>query len=163
MKILNRYIQNNIFYVLPPNTCRAQRDALQAELSTRAAHHLHVALAMRYGNPTIESALNALRTAGCERIVILPCYPQQAKVITGTCLEAVHAALETCAKQGWAPEVLGVKCFWHQPAYQEALATAVAKAWSYQSGAKLIVSCHSTLLSIPRRLSLMRMGLPYPM
>lgn len=126
---------------------RSQRDKLQAELSARHAFPIQVALAMRYGNPSLESALDELHDAGCERIVIVPCYPQQANVITGTCLKAAHAAIKARAKRGWTPTVIDVASFWDQPAYQEVLAASVADAWHYQPGSKLIVSCHSTLLA----------------
>ncbi|HEX9793448.1 MAG TPA: ferrochelatase [Planctomycetota bacterium] len=53
-----------------------------------------VQLAMRYGEPSIEAGLTALRAAGCERIAVLPLYPQYASSSGGSTLEAVyrHAA-----------------------------------------------------------------------
>ena len=43
-----------------------------------------VDFAMRYGNPSIKSKLNVLKTAGCENIIILPLYPQYAAATTAT-------------------------------------------------------------------------------
>ncbi len=59
----------------------------------------HVELAMRYGNPSIASALEALRGAGVDRIVVLPLYPQYAASSTATSvarvLELVGARWDT--------------------------------------------------------------------
>ena len=46
--------------------------------------NLIVDFAMRYGNPSIKSRLNALKTNGCENIIILPLYPQYAAATTAT-------------------------------------------------------------------------------
>ena len=49
---------------------------------------------MRYGNPSIASAFDALRAADCERILVLPLYPQYAGSTTATAFDKVaeHAA-----------------------------------------------------------------------
>ncbi len=49
-----------------------------------------VELAMRYGNPSIASGLDALRRQGCDRLVIFPLYPQYASSSTGSTLEEVY-------------------------------------------------------------------------
>jgi ferrochelatase len=49
----------------------------------------HVALAMRYGNPSIASALEELATAQVDRVIVLPLFPQYASSSTGSALEAV--------------------------------------------------------------------------
>lgn len=53
-----------------------------------------VELAMRYGSPSIPRGLQALRDAGCDRIVVFPLYPQYASSSTGSTVEHVyqHAA-----------------------------------------------------------------------
>ena len=49
----------------------------------------HVELAMRYGTPSIPSALEALRAAAVDRIVVLPLYPQYAASSTATSVARV--------------------------------------------------------------------------
>ncbi|HTJ45540.1 MAG TPA: ferrochelatase [Kofleriaceae bacterium] len=49
----------------------------------------HVALAMRYGNPSIKSAVQELVKADVDRIVVVPLYPQYASSSTGSTLEAL--------------------------------------------------------------------------
>jgi protoporphyrin/coproporphyrin ferrochelatase len=126
---------------------RQQRDALKAELIARGHADVRVALAMRYGNPGIAAGLEKLREEGCERVVLLPCYPFQVNVCAGTCLKEARDVLKKLGKQGWKPEVAEVPSFCEQPAWQQALAQSVRDAWSYKPGSKLLVSCHSTLLA----------------
>ncbi len=68
---------------------------LVAALSLRLGPEWVVRLGMRYGRPSIASGLAELLAAGCERLVILPLYPQQASSSTGAAVDAVFAALGT--------------------------------------------------------------------
>ncbi|MNM82666.1 Ferrochelatase [compost metagenome] len=52
-----------------------QAHALQRLLSQNG-HEVTVACAMRYGNPSIASVMEALRRQGCEQVLVLPMYPQ---------------------------------------------------------------------------------------
>lgn len=105
------------------------------------------ALAMRYGNPSIASGLCELRDAGCERLVVVPLYPQEVKVCAGTCLAETDRCLDDLAAQGWRPQqVVRVRSFYRQPAYLDAVAGAVRSAWKYSPGARLLFSWHSTLM-----------------
>ena len=49
-----------------------------------------VVLAMRYGNPSIDKGLKELKNQGCDRLLILPLFPQYASSTTGSALEAVY-------------------------------------------------------------------------
>lgn len=60
--------------------------ALQAELGQG---HV-VRLAMRYGQPDLPTAIEALEAAGCGRLVVVPLYPQYASSSTGSTLERVY-------------------------------------------------------------------------
>ena len=55
---------------------RKQRAGLEQRLG------MPVALGMRYGNPSLESALDELRAKGCERILVMPLYPQYSRTTT---------------------------------------------------------------------------------
>ena len=61
----------------------------QAGLAERLG--VPVALGMRYGNPSIRSALEELR--GCDRIVVLPAYPQYSATTTASTFDAVGLPL----------------------------------------------------------------------
>ena len=63
-----------------------------AALGARLGAGFVVQLAMRYGRPSIFEGLRALRAAGCETIVLLPLFPQEAEATTGSIRAAVRAA-----------------------------------------------------------------------
>jgi len=71
-----------------------------------------VALAMRYGEPSIRRALDDLRARGADRIVVFPLYPQLASSSTGTVLEKVFAE----ASRAWnVPDIATVPPFYREP------------------------------------------------
>lgn len=128
--------------------CYKQADALQTELRERWGEGAQVALAMRYGTPSVLDGLHELRVAGCEHIVVLPSYPQQVRVCAGTCFARVRAVLDKLgSRYDWYPEVFEVPYFYDQHRYRVALAKQVASVWRYQPGSRLVVSFHSTLLA----------------
>lgn len=123
-----------------------QRDRLAVELAAVVAQPTQVALGMRYGNPSIASALEELRDGGCERVILLPLYPQQVRVCAGTCFVKAEEELAKLTAQGWKPQVIKIPYFYEQDQYCEALAQSVRDAWEYKPGSKLIVSFHSTMM-----------------
>ena len=128
--------------------CYKQADALEHELAARNGDDVEVTVAMRYGSPSVLDGLHELRVAGCERIVVLPSYPQQVNVCAGTCFKKVREVLAKLGEQySWQPELVEVPYFYDQHAYRLALARQVARCWRYSEGSQLIVSFHSTLLA----------------
>ena len=128
--------------------CYEQARALEAELTRRLDGGARVALAMRYGNPSVLDGLHELRVAGCERVVILPSYPQQVRVCTGSCIKRAQEVLASLAERyGWTPELCIAPYFYDQYDYRLALARQVASYWRYAEGSRLVVSFHSTLLA----------------
>ena len=79
--------------------------------------------AMRYGNPSIRSRLAALVEQGCDRILILPLYPQYAAATTATVGDEVFRALMKMRRQ---PTVRFVPPYYNDPVYIEALASSIA-------------------------------------
>ena len=72
---------------------RGQAEELQAELDGRFGARIKVALGMRYGNPSVAAALDELITAGVERVLVFPLYPQYSCSTTASTFDAVAAAL----------------------------------------------------------------------
>ena len=73
-----------------------QRSLLQGLLGQRLKtlglppELVQVELAMRYGNPDVAGAIDRLRAAGCDRVLVLPLYPQYAASTTASALDAVY-------------------------------------------------------------------------
>ncbi|MGV3478620.1 MAG: ferrochelatase [Sphingobium sp.] len=78
--------------------------------------------AMRYGRPAIAERLDALKAAGCERILIAPLYPQYCAATTATANDAAFAAL---AKMRWQPAIRTLPPYFDDPAYIAALKASI--------------------------------------
>jgi ferrochelatase len=78
--------------------------------------------AMRYGQPSIPDRLQALKDAGCERILWFPLYPQYSATTTATVNDK---AFEALMKMRWQPAVRTVPPYHDDPAYIEALAQSI--------------------------------------
>lgn len=118
----------------------------QAELlSTRLAPHfgadLVVDWAMRYGNPSIESRLEALKAAGCQRICVVALYPQYSAPTSASVYDETFRAL---INMRWQP-ALRTAAPWHdRDSYIDALATSIdahlsALDWAPE---KIVASFH---------------------
>jgi ferrochelatase len=97
---------------------RSQADKLGARLGGSVV----VDWAMRYGNPSIASRLDALQAAGCERILVYPLYPQYAAATTATVNDKVF---EHFLKKRWQPALRTVPPYHDDPVYIDALARTV--------------------------------------
>ena len=74
---------------------------------------------MRYGNPTTAPRIEALKAQGCDRILLLPLYPQYAAATTATaCDEAFRALM----RMRWQPAVRAAPPWHDDAAYIDALA-----------------------------------------
>lgn len=95
------------------------------------------ALGMRYGSPSIASALDALQAHGARRILVLPLYPQYAAPTTASVMDAVFAH---CARLRWVPELRFINDYHADPRYISALAESVREYWAVH-GRVLIICC----------------------
>lgn len=95
--------------------------ALQKELGEKYL----VKLAMRYQNPSMESAMKAMQEAHVEKIIVIPFFPQYASATTGSVYEEVGRIL-----QSWQviPEIVMVNNFYNHPKLIEGFVKN-AKAW----------------------------------
>ena len=129
---------------------REQAEAVQAAFGET----VRVDWAMRYGNPSIESRLDAMKAAGCDRILIAPLYPQYSGATTGTGFDEVARVL---GKMRWQPALRTLPAYHDDPAYIAALKASVEdglKALDFVPDA-LLASFHS----MPERT--LHLGDPY--
>ncbi|MCP3985993.1 MAG: ferrochelatase [bacterium] len=76
--------------------------ALAEGVAKELGDGFHVELGMRYGKPTLAGALDRLASAGVERIVVLPLFPQQAGSSSGSALQRTFEL----AGERWDPPAL---------------------------------------------------------
>ncbi len=99
---------------------RSQAEKLAADMSGDA--RIVVDWAMRYGNPSMKSRLDAMQAQGCDRILVVPLYPQYAGATSATVADKAFEALVTMR---WQPAVRIAPAYFDNAAYIEALATSL--------------------------------------
>lgn len=116
-------------------------------------HRVEVRHAMRYGNPSIASQLDALKAGGATRILVLNAYPQYSASTTASVADAVMA---WSARTRLVPELRFVNRYHDDGGYIQALARRIEAHWREQGrGDHLVMSFHG----VPERA--LRLGDPY--
>jgi ferrochelatase len=135
--------------------------SIQAEglrnLSRRS--DVRVEIGMRSAEPSIECALERLRSWGADKLILLPLFPQYSTTTTGTCFEEAADAL---GRMHWSPEVHPIVNWPDHPFYIELLQATLNEALTDIANEEddgpvhIIFSAHSLPLKIVDR------GDPYP-
>jgi ferrochelatase len=100
---------------------RAQSDKLE-ELLEKVDKRIRIDWAMRYGNPSIRSRLEALVAQDCERILIVPLYPQYAAATTATVCDEAFRAL---SRMRFQPALRVAAPYYAEQIYIDALASSL--------------------------------------
>ncbi len=117
-----------------------QRDKVKSKLAEDLEEPVEVALAMRYGQPSIESELNRFQKQGIDNIVVMPLYPQYAGPTTGSSFDAVTKAMK---KWRWIPSLHFVSSYHQNEKYIDALAASVKEHIdAHGKPDKLVLSYH---------------------
>ncbi|TXF11330.1 ferrochelatase [Pelomicrobium methylotrophicum] len=117
-----------------------QAKLLQGYLGERVKPAPRVEFAMRYGNPSVASALARLKELGCDRVLVLPLYPQYSASTTASAFDAVFKALQRMHN---TPALRLVKHFHDHPRYIAALEKRVREHWEkHGQGELLLMSFH---------------------
>ena len=133
---------------------RQQRDRIQAILQERYGDDVRVSLGMRYGQPSIDSALQELLDSNCRRILHVPLYPQYAAATTATNVDELARSFE---RRRWIPELRTVNQYDDHPGYIASLVASVRELWDRDGEPeRLLMSFHG----IPQRY--WDQGDPYP-
>ena len=120
---------------------------------TARGHKVEVRYAMRYGNPSIGSQLDALKADGVTRVLIMPAYPQYSATTTASVFDAVYT---WAAKVRCLPEFRFVNHYHDAPGYINALADKIRAYWQANGQAeRLVMSFHG----VPERT--LMLGDPY--
>jgi ferrochelatase len=130
-----------------------QAKLVKGLIGHRGIDGVTVAWAMRYGQPSITSALDALAQAGARHILVLPLYPQYAGSTTASIQDAVAAWQ---GRNPGGPQLLAIGDYHDHRGYIAALAQSVRDHWMAQGRSDhLVMSFHG----IPTRA--VRRGDPY--
>ncbi|MGB1244659.1 MAG: ferrochelatase, partial [Porticoccaceae bacterium] len=101
-----------------------------------------VALGMRYGNPSMESAIAELTAQNVRNITVLPLYPQYSGATTGSTFDAVA---QTFTKTRWVPELHFIGGYQQSKLYIDALCGTIRKHIAeHGQPDKLMFSYHGT-------------------
>ena len=127
---------------------RLQAEYIENKMKKAVAdNRLHVTYAMRYGQPSIPSRLREMKDAGCNRLLVVPLYPQYAAATTATVNDEVFKWM---LDQRWQPALRTVAPWHDHPQYIDALAKSVKatlKSKVKKADQHLLVSFHG----IPQR------------
>jgi len=100
---------------------RSQSEKLGEALSALGPQ-IEVDWAMRYGTPLIAERLKALKAKGCDRILVMPLYPQYSAASTATVCDKVF---DTLKGMRWQPALRIAAPYYDDPVYIDALASSV--------------------------------------
>ena len=87
-----------------------------------AGDNIIIDFAMRYGNPSIKSKIKKLHELGCEKLIILPLYPQYAAATTATVCDEVYRTLMVMR---WQPSLKIIPHYESDPLYIDALINSI--------------------------------------
>ena len=114
--------------------------ALQTELDKAFSGKIKVELAMRYGQPSIPSALDALQAHLATRVLVLPLYPQYSASTTASTFDAIAQHFK---KLRWLPELRMVNHYGSEPEFINACSEQIQNYWQQNSRSqRLLFSFH---------------------
>lgn len=117
-----------------------QSSMLAGYLKEKVRTPITVKCAMRYGEPSIPDVLARLKADGCDRILVLPLYPQYAASVTATAVDEIGRFLQRTRN---IPEMRVIKHFHDHPAYIAALSNQIREYWRVAGHPdKLLMSFH---------------------
>lgn len=118
---------------------------LEGKLRDAAGGPIRVALAMRYGKPSVRTQIEQMQRDGVRRLLVLPLYPQYSGTSTGSVIDAVA---DTLKQLRWPPELRIVNDYHNDAGHIAALAHSIERWWNtHGRGDKLLLSFHG----IPQR------------
>lgn len=98
------------------------REQTQSLAERLGGKDIMVEFAMRYGNPSTRSVLEKMQAAGCQRILLVPLYPQYSATTTATANDKAFDALRTMR---WQPAVRTAPAYFDDPHYIETLGNSI--------------------------------------
>lgn len=132
---------------------KKQKELFAQKLLENSSEDCVVALAMRYGKPSVAQGLQELLDQGVERILVFPLYPQYSHTTTGSTKDAVEKFFQ---KNPSNVKIEWVGSYSDHPDYVNALTNSIQEYWQkFGKPDKLVFSYHG----LPQRY--VRRGDPY--
>ena len=126
---------------------------LAENLQKKLGDKTRVVLAMRYGQPSIKSALDKMREQGIQHFIVIPLYPQYSAATNGSIFDAIAKQLK---KWRHVPELYFLSNYYYLPSYIDAIAGSIENYWQeHGKDHYLLFSFHG----IPKRN--VQLGDPY--
>lgn len=130
-----------------------QAEGLSARFNAEFGDDVIVDFAMRYGEPSVHTAVNNLLEKGARKIILLPLYPQYCAATTGSTFDALA---EDFCRRRWLPDFRFISHYHDNDAYITCVANKIQSHWDEHGRAdKLVMSFHG----IPMRS--LKKGDPY--
>ncbi|MCF6300568.1 MAG: ferrochelatase [Proteobacteria bacterium] len=119
---------------------KKQLIAIKHQLAASSFGKFEIELGMRYGNPSIPSAMNRLKQKGMGKLIVLPLYPQYSASTTASAMDAVTTELQ---QWRFVPEIKFINQYHREPLYITALIKSIQRHWLKNGKPeKLLVSFH---------------------
>jgi len=106
---------------------RSQTAKIREALAQAFGNRVEVDFCMRYGNPSTKSKVREMADKGCRKILFFPLYPQYSGTTSATANDHFFRAL---MDEKWQPQVRTVPAYFDNPAYIDALAASVERAYA---------------------------------
>jgi len=114
-------------------------EQLRNQVQNALGSDYHIALGMRYGSPSVSSAIEALKKQRCEYIIVLPLFPQYSSAATGSVLEKTMEVIRT----HWnIPKIILCNDFYNHLGFIQAQATVIQEHLNDYKPDHIIFSYH---------------------
>lgn len=124
---------------------KAQAEGVEAKLKASWGEDIEVAFGMRYGNPSVSSAIDQLIAKGVRKLLVLPLYPQYSGSTSASTFDAVARDF---MQRRWLPDFRFISHYHEDMGYIKAVANSI-RAYQQEHGTpdKLVFSYHG----VPKR------------
>jgi ferrochelatase len=113
---------------------------VQSKIEEEFKYPVYVVTAMRYGNPSVKSALDKLKALNVKRILLLPLFPQYSATTTAAMIDAFTEYLRSWR---FIPQIRIVNQYHDHPSYINALAKSIEGHWeNHPQAERLVMSFH---------------------
>jgi len=119
-------------------------ESLVKKLQKRSTPNTEYVLAMRYGEPSISSSLLKLKKKGCNKVVVVPTFPQYSGTTSASVFDEVANVLK---KWRWVPSVSYINGYHDNKEYISALAASLKSKITKHKPQKIVFTYHG----IPKR------------